>query len=304
MKLKNPKVKVSVPATSANLGPGFDVLGLAFQMYNNFIFQEATSNTFIGCDPKYQNTENAVYKAAQHLFRQYANDPSFEQPLSITFDAAIPTGRGLGSSAACIAGGLMGANLMLGSPYSKEEIFQMASILEGHPDNVAAAIYGGVTIASRTDGMYYCKSVPVSKELSFFLVIPDFEISTQQARTVLKDRVTLGQASLNIANSAMLVLALMEGDASLLEIAGTDYLYEEQRKTLIPLFDEIKKLALDLGASHCCISGSGPTLLFISAKSRFKTDLFNSGLKTLKAFPAFKFFQVQPDTNGAVCQII
>ncbi|QSX08974.1 homoserine kinase [Alkalibacter rhizosphaerae] len=303
MKRQHQRVSVTVPASSANIGPGFDALGLAFQLYNRFTLETTDTLSFIGCADQYQNKDNTVYQAAQFLFKRHANDPAFEQPLTITFDTAIPTGRGLGSSASCIVGGLAGANLMLGSPYSKTELFQMACTLEGHPDNVAAALYGGLTIAVRTEKEdYFCKSIPVANAFDFFLVIPDYEISTKTAREILPKSVSMDQASTNVANSLLLTLGLMEGDAILVELGSIDHLYEKQRKTLIPSFDEIKDLAMRSGAIHCSISGSGPTILLMAPTGQFHPDSFQDTLRLLT--PSSLVLEVLPDDTGAISQIL
>lgn len=300
MKLQRSTIQVIVPASSANLGPGFDALGLSLSLYNRFQLTPASVTTFEGCDVRYQNAENAVYKAAQYLFQQWIGDASFEQPLNVQFDTSIPTGRGLGSSASCIVGGLMGANELLGAPYTKEDLLQMASHLEGHPDNVAAAIYGGLTVVTQHHQLFICKSVPVSDRLDFYLFIPNYEISTQSARNVLSTTVPLNLASLNIANSVMLVLALMEGDPSMLQIAGVDHLYEAQRKTLVLNFEAIKTWAFHAGACHVSISGSGPSILITAPQRGFDAMLFQS--KCTEWSITGEVLEVAVDVNGASCQ--
>lgn len=302
MNILQPSVTVRVPATSANLGPGFDVLGLAFQIYNRFDIRLSHQMGFEGCPIPYQNKNNAVYHAAQTLFQRHAKDPNFEQPLHISFRTEIPEGRGLGSSASCIVGGLVGANLMLGSPYGKDEVLQMAADIEGHADNVASALFGGLTIVTKHHNVPLCKSVSISQALDFYLIIPDFQISTEKAREVLPKKVPLTKAALNIANTALEVLALMEGDSSLLRKAGVDHLYEDQRKSLIPFYDKIREAAFRNGGCHFSISGSGPTMLVIAAKEHFQINDFKKALSNIEMVGAVQ--QVAVDPRGAIDQIV
>ncbi|HAE63140.1 MAG TPA: homoserine kinase [Eubacteriaceae bacterium] len=256
--------KITVPATSANLGPGFDTFGLALGLYNNFIIGRSKEIILKGCEPKYQNKNNLVYSSALELFKIYYEDVSYFENLYIEFDTNIPTGRGLGSSASCITAGLIGANLILGEPFGKDELFQIACRLEGHPDNISPAFFGGMTVSTRTEKGYFYKKAFLSSDFKFHVLIPDFEVSTSKARSIISNSVSLEAASLNIANSSILLLSLISGDYEGVLIGSKDYIYEDQRKSLVENFDIIKSIILENGGLSCTFSGAGPALLCIS----------------------------------------
>ncbi|HCX65314.1 MAG TPA: homoserine kinase, partial [Eubacteriaceae bacterium] len=284
------------PATTANLGPGFDAFGMAFALSNRFTIAFADRPTFIGTDKKYQNTDNIVYRACQHVFLLQVGR---EIPISIAFETQIPTGRGLGSSASCIIAGLAAANALCDNPYTKEELLNMATEMEGHPDNVAPALYGGLTVSSKTDQGIFTKRMTPHSSYRYTLLVPDRELKTAQSRQEIEQNVRLQDAIDNIANGALMIQSLADGDPSALKVAARDKLYESRRKKAIPDFDRIKEQALNSGYLCCVISGAGPTLLCIS-----KTEKDNA--ETSFPFPgdlAWKWqSQVLPvDLKG--CQI-
>jgi homoserine kinase len=294
--------KVTVPATSANLGPGFDTFGLALGLYNSFTIGRSDKMVYKGCNPKYQNEENLVYQSAMVLFKKYHQDDSYAENLYIEFNTDIPTGRGLGSSASCIVAGLLGANLILGEPYDTNELFQFACELEGHPDNISPAFFGGLTVSTKTDMGFYCKKAPLSSELKFHVIIPGFEISTREAREIISDSVSLKTASLNIANSSILLLSLISGDAEGIVIGSKDHMYEGQRKTLVKNFDSIKMSVIKNGGLSCTFSGSGPALLCVSKNNMLNTAEIESHLNLLDE--GWMLVNLPVDDFGAFFEIL
>ena len=153
--------KIRVPATSANLGSGFDSFGVALNLYNTF-YIDCNKDLLLEGSVFSDWENNLVYLSAMHVFKKYYKNPNYSTGLYIRFETNIPLSRGLGSSASCIAGGVIGANLLLGKPYTKEELFEMAVSMEGHPDNLAPAFYGGFNIATIIDNRILRKKVSIS----------------------------------------------------------------------------------------------------------------------------------------------
>lgn len=253
---------IRVPATSANLGPGFDCAGIALGLYATFQFQRNTSLIISGCEPEFANESNLVYQSYAHIL-QYYQKPV--QPFLLHIQSDIPLARGLGSSAACIVAGIMAANFFYNLELSKEIILFHATSLEGHPDNVAPAIYGGFVLSMVDDNQPYSVSCPIHPAYQFYANIPDFTLSTAKARAVLPKQVSFHDAVHNIARTALTLKALELNDAELLAKAMQDVLHEPYRSQLIPEFAKIKQLAKIHGCITSVLSGAGPTVLHIAA---------------------------------------
>lgn len=254
--------KISVPATTANIGPGFDSFGLALNLYNHFFIDYADDLIFENCQVT-NNKSNLVYTSAMSLFKDYYKEEDHPTGLYLKFETLIPLSRGLGSSATCIVAGLIGANLLLGQPYDIEDLLKKAVGIEGHPDNVAPAFFGGLNISAQSKDRIFHKKVKVSDSYSFFVLIPDFTLSTSKSRIVLPEMVPFRDAANNIANAALTVLSLIDGDHETLRFVSGDQLHEPYRKELIPNFDFIKESVLCNGGLSCFLSGAGPSLLCI-----------------------------------------
>ena len=267
-------VKVTVPATTANIGPGFDTLGLALNIYNVYEFEEIDEGLVInGCPDKYSNENNLIYKSFQataDIIGRKVNG------LKISIIADIPISRGLGSSSACIVGGVFGANSLLSGNLSKDELFQIAVGIEGHPDNIAPAVYGGLTASIIEDNIPYCVSYNISNKLKLCALIPDFETSTAEARKLLPEEVSFRDAVFNVSRTAVLLKALEEGSFDIINIALRDKLHEKYRRSLIHNYDDIKEICCDNGSKAMFISGSGPTLMNIIENSDFTNRVKNS----------------------------
>lgn len=287
-------MKFRIPASSANLGPGFDCFGIAWQCYNEIEFISRPEGLVIsGCDEKYCNEQNLAFKA-YHAAMTWAGQR--ESGLEIRFGRTdIPVSRGMGSSAALIVGGVMAANALNGLELSGDELLAIATSVEGHPDNIAPALFGGFTVSAMYGFSAVTTHFPISDKLFFTLLIPDFELSTELARSVLPETVSRQDAIFNISRSALLIKALEKGDRLLMRIALEDKLHQPYRTKLIAGFDTAEAAAKKLGAMGICISGAGSTLLCISDSPSF-TGKMESELK--ETLPGWKVLGVKPDLEG------
>ena len=255
-------IKVSIPASSANLGAGFDALGIALTLYNHIWMEEADGchiESADGADIPTDET-NLVYQAAKALY-EHCNKPF--RGLYIQQESNIPMTRGLGSSSACLIGGLLGANTLIGSPLSRTEICHLATKMEGHPDNVAPALMGGLVTSVVEQGHVYTTSLPVWPEITFAVFIPDFPLSTEMARSVLPDTLSRNDAVYNLSRAALMTASLCTGKLDNLRVAVQDRLHQPYRKQFIPHLDEIFDIAYQSGAYAAAISGAGPSVLAI-----------------------------------------
>lgn len=255
-------LKISVPASSANLGAGFDALGLALTLYNHVWMEEADGCHIESADgvPIPMDESNMVYHTAQVLYQRCGRP---FHGLRILQENNIPMARGLGSSSACLVAGLLGANTLLGSPLSKEDVADLAAELEGHPDNVAPALLGGLVTSVMDGGRVHSVSVPVSERIRFAVLIPDFELKTEVARAALPTQVTRQDAVYNLSRAALMTASLFSGSLQNLRVAVQDRLHQPYRFPMIPGAERIFYTAYDLGAYGVAISGAGPSILAI-----------------------------------------
>ncbi|MFA5576581.1 MAG: homoserine kinase [Tissierellaceae bacterium] len=254
-------IRIRVPATSANLGPGFDALGLSLKLYNSFEIEEIEKGLIItGVDKSLANEYNLVYMSMQRAFEKIGYRP---RGIKIHMDAQIPMSRGLGSSAACIIGGVMGANTLVGERLTTDEILDLATEIEGHPDNVAPALLGGLVVSIAEEGRTIYNKLDIAKGLKFVALIPDFSLSTKRAREVLPDKIAFKDGTSNLARVSMLLTALANGKFHLLEYALKDSLHQPYRGRLIPDFFDIMDKNRELGALGSYLSGAGPTIMAV-----------------------------------------
>lgn len=261
------KVTVRVPATTANLGPGFDCLGIALDTYNEVTVERSgvfgISIVGEGADILPYGEENRVYQGIAAAFER------IEQPippLHVSCRNNIPLARGLGSSAAATVGGLMAANFLCSEPLSPDELLQMADRFEGHPDNVAAAIFGGCQVVIRDGEKLVRAHVPLATGLKAVLFIPDFEMPTDVSRSILPEDVSRADAIYNVGRVALLVTALVTGEFSHLKVAMQDRLHQPHRGTLFPPMASIFEAALEVGALGVSLSGGGSSILALTDK--------------------------------------
>lgn len=271
-------VKVRVPATTANIGPGFDCLGIALDLYCYIEVEEIEKGLIIeGCDDKFKGEDNLIYKSMKRIFESASYSP---RGIKIKVDSKIPISRGLGSSAACIIGGLLAANELVGGVYSKEEILNIATQMEGHPDNVTPALLGGMTAAIYERDRVYYNKIKVADRFKFYALTPQFTVSTEKARKVLPKVIDYKDAVFNIGRVSLLITSFIEGNDNI-KIACRDKIHEDYRKELIRGFDTIKEKCLDLGSLAVFISGSGSTLMAIvdkentDFKAKIEKDIYN-----------------------------
>ena len=269
------KCTVRVPATTANLGPGFDSVGCAFTLYNTLTFTLGGNKlSFCKCDEKYANEENLAYIGFRDVYTYLGKTVDC---VNISFDKiAVPVSRGLGSSAALIVAGAVAANHLLGNPLSKEELLKICNKIEGHPDNLSPAIYGGLTASLTEDGVPYSVSYNIHPSLKFVALVPDFELLTSVARSVLPKEIAFKDGVFNSSHLAVLLKALETGNKELIALALKDKLHQPYRRGLIKGYDEAEKLALSLGAVAFCLSGAGPTCLCITDSDNFAKQMENA----------------------------
>ena len=264
------RVTIRVPATTANLGPGFDAFGCALSLYTDVTFEETASGLEItGCDEAYAGPDNMVYTAYCAVLASLSEEV---RGIKIHIESQIPICRGLGSSAALLVAGAMGANVLRGNKLSTQGLLNITNAMEGHPDNLAPAFYGGLTASMVDNGLPVTVSFPLHPNWEFLALVPDFELSTPLARSVLPKDVSRADAIYNISHGAMVLKALELGDEKLLRTAMQDKLHQNYRRSLIQDYDAIEALVRTTGAAFC-LSGAGPTLLCITRDEKLEEKL-------------------------------
>ncbi|NMP21673.1 homoserine kinase [Sulfobacillus harzensis] len=294
---------IKVPATAANLGSGFDTLGLALSLSLDVWFSEAKEVSISvrgegqGIVP--EGPDNLVWRTAATLYREVSGKPI--PPGRVTVKSRIPLARGLGSSAAAIVAGLTLANTLLPKRLSREELLAIATRLEGHPDNVAAAIYGGFILAWDDQGAIRVQNYP-APDLRCLLLIPDYRVSTEDARRVLPASVPIQDAVFNAQRLALWIDAVNRRDWSHLRQAGEDRLHQPYRQKLVAGMGPLIEAALSHGAAFSALSGSGPTILSLVPSERAMEVAQALTRAALEVIPgAFQLHDVTPSSFGAEC---
>lgn len=266
------KVTVKVPATSANLGPGFDSVGCAFELYNIISFTQTEEGlTFSGCDEEFANNDNLTVVAFDNTLKRLGKE---RKGLKIDFlETGVPVSRGLGSSAALIVAGATAANALYGNTLSKEEILHICNDIEGHPDNLSPAIYGGLTASFVNDNIPYSIRYNPHPSLMFVALIPDFKLQTSLARSVLPKEIPFADAVFNASHVAVLLKAIENGEKKMISLALNDKLHQPYRKHLIDGYETAESIAKHLGCISFCISGAGPTCLCLTDSEIFADKL-------------------------------
>ena len=268
------KVVVDVPATTANLGPGFDCLGAALDLNNRFAMRriegggerfeliiEGSEGSHLRGGP-----ENLVYRAAQRVWKAAGLEPV---ALEARVRLAVPPARGLGSSATAIVAGLMGANALVGEPLSKEKLLELAIDIEGHPDNVVPSLLGGLCMTAKAASQRWrvvrCEWTPGVKAV---VAIPSIRLSTSEARRAMPKAIPVGDAVVNLGALTLLLQGLRTGNGDLISDGMHDRLHEPYRWRLIKGGDQVKQAAMDAGAWGCAISGAGPSVLALCEEDK------------------------------------
>lgn len=255
-------IRVTVPATSANLGIGYDTLGMAVSLYAHFTFERADELAITGCPEEFRNEDNLVYVSFVDALRAWGEEPF---PVAIDISTEVPVARGLGSSSTCVVAGIMAAAALTGHTVDRAELVRIATEVEGHPDNVAPAILGGAVCSFTPEGgLPRCLRYEVSDRLRFLTVIPPYEVHTSDARKVVPQQVPLSTAVWQMGRIAGMTRGLETGDACLIADACDDRLQEPYRRALIPDYDDIRRECLAGGAATMWISGSGSTLMAVT----------------------------------------
>lgn len=272
-------IKIQIPATSANLGAGFDALGLALSYYNFVNIEESDHidiKSLDGLDVPCDET-NLIYQSAKNLYNICGKKLS---GLKLEQINNIPMTRGLGSSSACIVGGLVGANSLLGNPLSTDDLVDLAAQIEGHPDNTAPALLGGIVTAVFDGRKVHWVKQEVFTTLKFVAIIPDFELKTEKARACLPKEVSHKDAVFNLSRAALFSASLLTGKFENLRTAVDDRLHQPFRLPLIPGAEDVFDICYTLGAHAVYISGAGPTIMavvdhsneYFAGKLRFTLD--------------------------------
>ena len=301
----NQKATARIPASTTNLGPGFDVLGLALQLYSKITLETTETETQVivnGVDAdKIPSTpEHIAFQAVELVFdRSGSKRP---KGFKLEIENGIPAIRGLGGSGTAILGGLLTANALCSTPFSDAELLNFATELEGHPDNVAASLYGGLVVSAQEKTEVYTIRLECPSTLSVVLAIPDFPLSTEQARDVLPTSVGFADAIYNTSRSTLLIASIVTGQFEMLRVAMKDRLHQPYRTSLIPGFNDVANAATAAGALSVALSGAGPT---VAAYCLEHTELVAEQMQS-----AFKKYQIasdikilKPDADGASIHI-
>jgi homoserine kinase len=276
-------IKLQIPATSANLGAGFDALGLALEFYNVVEMEESDTIEISSADatPIPTDENNLIYQSVKDVYQICGKKLD---GLKMVQTNTIPMTRGLGSSSACIVAGLMGANTLLGNPLNTDDLVDLAAQIEGHPDNTAPALLGGIVTAVFDGRRVHWVKQEVYTKLRFVAMIPDFELKTEKARACLPSEVAHKDAVYNLSRAALFSASLLTGKFENLRTAVHDKLHQPYRMALIPHAREVFNIAYAHGAYAAYISGAGPTIMaiadeensYFAGKMRFSLD--NIGL--------------------------
>lgn len=301
-------IRVKVPATTANMGPGYDVLGMALSQYSTLQCQEddKISLSIKGLESEklvnQDHEANLVVRSMNHLFKYVDKYPKGYK-LEIIND--IPLARGMGSSASAIVGGLLVANYLVGANLDQDEILKLATQIEGHPDNVAPALMGNIVLSTKIpDDQVIYHSIKPFDDLTCVLFIPDYEVSTSMSRSVLPQSISMADAVHTSGHLSLMLAGFMTGNKDLIGQTMVDRLHEPYRKSLIKNFDDFKASALEVGAFAFSLSGSGSTIIAYCdhdsaphVKRAFKEVSQKYSISGTSKI-------IAPCSQGAVCEVV
>ena len=295
-------IEVKVPATSANMGSGYDSIGIALDLYNVIQMEESDhidiSDVAGASIPT--DESNLIYQCAKKVY-DICGKPL--KGLKIVEQCDIPQTRGLGSSSACTVAGILGANALLGNPLDRENIIDLAASIEGHPDNSTPAILGGFCVALLEYGKVWSVRVPMNGQVDFITFIPDFELSTEKARAALPQTIHHHDAVFNLARAALLAGSLTTGKLENVGVAVGDCLHQPYRFDLIPDGRDVVHAAKCMGALGAFISGAGPSIIAIVDASD-KTYLSRAQMYCEQHFPHWTPIRLTCDEVGAVVRTV
>lgn len=263
-------VRVRVPATTGNVGSGFDCLGMALELYNAVDVSDEADGLTVdvvgeGAQTIPRDDTNLCVRAAMAVFDRVGTRP---RGLRFLLHHAIPVSRGLGSSGAAIVAGAAAANELMGRPLETAGLLRLCTDLEGHPDNVVPSLLGGLAVSGERDGQIIYRTFEIPRNLMAVVAVPDFTLDTAIARRALPDRVPLHDAVFNLCSVGLLVSGLLVGDYRLLRPGMDDRLHQPYRQHLIPGLRDVIAAALDAGAHGAALSGAGPTVIALASHSQ------------------------------------
>lgn len=295
-------IHIQIPATSANMGPGFDCIGVALTLYNHLWVKEIPKGQLLIEIKRKQSIEipmdesNLIYQTMEYFYQQ----KKLPMPgVHLIQEDFIPMVRGLGSSAACIVGGLMAANALAGYICDKEELAQMAARLEGHPDNSNPAIFGSMVVGAQDETMMRHVRLTLPEDLVFATMVPEFPVSTAASRGVLPKDYTRGEVVFNVSRGALLVASIISGNYENLPMAMEDKIHQPYRSSLIPNMDLIFQRAKEFGALACYLSGAGSTLMALVRKEQ-EVQFQEQMTGFLQSIPdGWQLTLLKPDLDGA-----
>lgn len=259
-------IEARVPATSANLGSGFDCLGLALSIWNTVTASPATTTRVTvrgeGEDRLATDERSLIYRAVGAAFAARGSSPP---PLRLECDNRIPVARGLGSSSSAIAAGLLIGNTLMGGPLTPPELIRIGTSLEGHPDNIVPCLLGGIQVSVADRASIVTCPVTVPDRLGAVIFVPNFPLRTEEARAALPRQVLLRDAVFNVGRAALFVAAMERGDLDLLRVATEDALHQPPRTRLFPALPALIRAAVEAGAHGAFLSGAGSSVLALAS---------------------------------------
>jgi len=285
-------ITIRVPATSANLGSGFDTLGVALQLYATFNVTESTEFSIQGCPVAYANENNLFHKAYLHRIHELKLKP---KTLSISIQSEVPVARGLGSSAIFIIAGMICAHLLHDVPFEMSDIALAASLYEGHPDNVCPALYGGLCVSLIDHNKIITEHYPVHPDLHFYFIVPDFELLTSLTRLALPEKVIMKDVVHNLSRLPLLLRAIEKGDQDQINICIQDTLHHPYRYPLIYQSESVLAILDSFNIKGTYISGAGPTIGFLH-QGPIELLPIQEKLKHLRH--EFKLIELKLDSSG------
>ncbi len=291
-------IRIKVPATSANVGVGFDCLGLAVSYYSTISFETSDARLIItGLPKEFQNADNLVYQA----FVKGCNFLDKPVPnVKINIEGDVPVARGLGSSSVCVVAGLKAASVWYGDAISTDQLLVLATEMEGHPDNVTPAILGGLCVSFLDDqNLPQVIQYHVSNQLHFVAMIPDYEVSTHAARKVLPTTLSYADAIHQVSHCAAMTKALELGDRHMIHEACDDRMHEPYRAKLIPDYSQAKNISEQFGGTMY-ISGSGSTMMAITANENDADKIVENAQA---AFPKWTVRKMAVDSTGVTSEV-
>ncbi|GAB6106203.1 homoserine kinase [Fusibacter bizertensis] len=297
-------VKIRVPATTANIGPGFDTLGLALNLFQTITVEKAEvgNKEVIWSDtPLVSDADNLVLTALEYALNlKSQNNLGYRLTMLST---EIPISRGLGSSAAAIVAGLYAANYLIDFQFTQQNLIDMATALEGHPDNVTPAILGNMVIASMIDENVVHASIPFPDDLQLAIFVPNFKLSTSVSRKVLPENYTKEQCVHNVSRISFLVHSLLTKDYTHLKIALEDEIHQPYRFPIIEDSEIILTMLKGSDAYGCFLSGAGPTIIAMIPKGLVGFQ-YTINLNNQPLLHQWQLLTVSTNKSGAIVEFI